>query len=68
MEDMQTKLNERVRKHLELIEFTTGVLKTSLAMILVIGGYFLFLKTNAAFGDVPMLLGAYYLKKLFTEI
>jgi hypothetical protein len=68
MEDMQTKLNERVRKYLDLCEFTSGALKASLAMILVMGGYFLFLKTNAAFGDVPMLLGAYYLKKLFSEI
>lgn len=68
MEDMQTKLNERVRKYLELIEFTSVTLKISLAMILVMGGYLLFLRTNAAFGDVPMLLGAYYLKKLFTEI
>lgn len=68
MEDMQTKLNERVRKYLELIEFTSVTLKISLAMILVMGGYILFLRTNAAFGDVPMLLGAYYLKKLFTEI
>jgi len=68
MEDMQTKLNERVRKYLELFEFTSVVLKISLAMILVMGGYLLFLRTNAAFGDVPMLLGAYYLKKLFTEI
>ena len=68
MEDMQTKLNERVRKYLELIEFTSVTLKISLAMILVMGGYLLFLRTNAAFGDLPMLLGAYYLKKLFTEI
>jgi hypothetical protein len=68
MEDMQTKLNERVRKYLELIEFTSVTLKISLAMILVMGGYILFLRTNAAFGDVPILLGAYYLKKLFTEI
>ena len=68
MEDMQTKLNERVRKYLELIEFTSVTLKISLEMILVMGGYLLFLRTNAAFGDVPMLLGAYYLKKLFTEI
>lgn len=68
MEDMQTKLNERVRKYLDLIEFTSVTLKISLAMILVMGGYILFLRTNAAFGDVPILLGAYYLKKVFTEI
>ena len=68
MEDKQTKLNEQVKKYLEFFEFTSGVLKVSLATILLVGGYLLFEKTNAAFGDVPMLLGAYYLKKLFTEI
>jgi hypothetical protein len=67
MNDDQNKLNERVRKHLETIEFTQGMLKTLLAMVLLMGGYVLFLKTNASFGDVPMLLGGYYLKKLFTE-
>jgi hypothetical protein len=67
MNDDQNKLNERVRKHLETIEFTQGMLKTLLAMVLLMGGYVLFLKTNANFGDVPMLLGGYYLKKLFTE-
>jgi hypothetical protein len=67
MNDDQNKLNERVRKHLETIEFTQGMLKTLLAMALLMGGYFVFLKTNASFGDVPMLLGGYYLKKLFTE-
>jgi hypothetical protein len=36
-------------------------------MVLMAGGYVLFLKTNASFGDVPMLLGAYYFKKILTE-
>ena len=67
MEDMQAKLNERMRKHLESIEFTKGFLKTLLAMVLLIGGYVMFLFTNGNFGDVPMLLGGFYMKKVLTE-
>jgi hypothetical protein len=53
---------------LDIFELTSTALKISLAMILLLGGYLLFERTNSAFGDVPMLLGAYYLKKIFTEI
>jgi hypothetical protein len=67
MEDMQRKLNERVQKHLETIEFTKGFLKTLLAMTLLIGGYVMFLITKGNFGDVPMLIGGFYFKKTLTE-
>ncbi len=67
MNDDQNKLNERVRKHLESIEFTKGMLKTLLAMVLLMGGYVMFLMTKGNFGDVPMLLGGFYLKKALTE-
>ncbi len=67
MEDMQTKLNDRVRKYLEAIDFTSGMLKTLLAMALLLGGYVMFLLTKGNFGDVPMFLGAYYFRKIFTE-
>ena len=67
MNDDQNKLNERVRKHLETIELTQGMLKALLAMALLIGGYVMFVLTKGNFGDVPMLLGGFYMKKVLTE-
>ena len=64
MEDMQTKLNERVRNYLDTIEGAAFAAKFLLCCLLMGAGVAALERTNGSFGDVPFLVGAYYMKKL----
>lgn len=63
----QEKLNEAVKQHLEAMKLLGFLLRFGLAIVLMIVGYVFLLKTNLHFGDVPLVLGAYWAFRTMTD-
>ena len=67
MDGDQEKLNVAMKKHLESMKLLGLMLNVGVGMGLMILGYMYCLRTDWHFGDVPMVLGAYWMFKTITE-
>ena len=65
----QVELNAQVKRHMEFMKGLGFGAKYVGCLALVTGGFLLLLRTNGAFGDVPMVLGVVFMVMIFkTEV
>lgn len=63
----QEKLNEAMKGHLERMKLLGFMLKFVCSFVLMAAGYVTFLMTDFRFGDVPMVLGAYWVYRMLNQ-
>jgi hypothetical protein len=59
----QEKLNEAMKRHLELMKTLAFLLKYVCCLALMFAGGVFMVRTNGNFGDVPLVLGVYWFLK-----
>ena len=63
MNGEQDKLNDAMKRHLEIMKLVWFFLRYFACMALMFGGAYFLGRTNGSFGDVPLVLGAFFMFK-----